>query len=105
MSRHDGLRTFAGIKIAAERHAFDASITQRDFKFERSAGMPTPDFDRVDAVPVRALAASEQKVDCGRCRAANPLPTLPRLRGRVGRGRIAKRLAEIAALRMRLEIK
>ncbi len=63
---------------------------------KRRAGIPMPDFDRVDAMPMRALAARQQKVDRGRRRA-------PIVRS-VGWRRIAKRLAEMPAFRMRLEI-
>ncbi len=65
---------------------------RRDLERERRAGIPMPDFDRVDAVPVRALAAGEQKIDRGRGGAAGDLP------------RVAKRLAEMPAFRMRRKI-
>ena len=69
MSWHDRLRALASSKIVAERNAFDVSLALRDFERERRAGMPVPNFDRIDAMPVRALAARQQKVDRGRCRA------------------------------------
>jgi hypothetical protein len=50
-----------------------------------------PDFDRIDAMPARDLAFLQQIVDRGRARAA------------VYRLPIAKRLAEMTAIRMRLE--
>src|SRR6202790_1481084 len=93
MSRHDRLRALAGGEIAAERQALDASRRRRDFKRQRRAGIPMPNLDGVDPVPVRALAAPEQKIDRGRRRA--------RSRHLL---QIAKRLAKISALRMRLEI-
>src|SRR5580658_6002605 len=52
-----------------------------------------PDFDRIDPVPMRAFAARQQKIDRGRCRA----PALDL-------ARVAKHLAEMAALRMRFQI-
>src|SRR5579863_5163925 len=63
-----------------------------------------PDFDRIDPMPVRALTAGQQKIDRGRRRAPDPLPTLPRKRGRVGRGLVAEHLAEMPAFRMRFQI-
>src|ERR1700719_861444 len=51
-----------------------------------------PGFDRIDAMPMRTLAARQQKIDRGRCRAT--ILDLPR---------VAKRLAEMAALRMRFQ--
>jgi hypothetical protein len=64
MSGHDGLRPFARGEIAAERDAF-AAPPFRDFKFERRPGIPVPNLDGVDPVPVRAFAARQQKIDGG----------------------------------------
>jgi hypothetical protein len=91
VSRHDGLRAFAGAEIAAEPHSLAASIFTHDFKFECSAGIPMPNLNGVDAMPMRALAASQQKIDRGRRRAARfNLPP------------IAERFAEMPTLGMRL---
>jgi hypothetical protein len=93
VSRHDRLRPFAGGKIAAEHHALDRLRSIRNFKLERRAGVPVPDFERVDPMPVRVLAASEQEVDDGRCRALS-----------FHFSQIAESLAKIPALGMRLKI-
>ena len=58
---------------------------------QRRAGMEVPRLRRIDAMPVRALAARQQEIDRGRGSAA------------VDRRRIAERLAEMPALRMRRE--
>src|SRR6202035_4961179 len=55
VSRHDRLRSLPGGKIAAERHTRDGSLALRDFEFKWRARVPMPNFDRIDAVPVRAL--------------------------------------------------
>src|SRR6202008_1197875 len=52
-----------------------------------------PDLHRIDAVPVRAVAARQEIVDRGGVRAAIGVDTL-----------VAKRLAVITALRMRAEL-
>src|SRR5665213_2497727 len=57
---------------------------------KRRTGIPVPDFDRVGAVPMRVLAAGEQKIDRRRGRAAVP--------------HVAITLAEMATFRMRLEV-
>src|SRR5579864_635392 len=93
LSRHHGLRPFAVRKIAAKHHIFDASLAVRDFQLERRAGVPVPDLGGIDPMPVRALAARQQKIDRGRCGAG--VLDLPH---------IAKHLAEMAALRMRFQI-
>ncbi len=92
LSRHDGLRLFAGREIGAERQALDTSRLGGDFERKRRAGVPMPDLDRIDAVPVRALAASEQKIDRGRSSAAVALPAR------------RESFAEMPALRMRLKV-
>src|ERR1700722_595237 len=79
--------------VTAERHALDASFALRDFELKRRAGMPMPDFDRIDAVPVRAFAARQQKIDRGRCRASA-----------LDLARVAKHLTEMPAFRMRFQI-
>jgi len=103
-SRHRRLGSFAAGEVAAERQSLDASRRVGDFKQKRRARIPMPELNGVNAMPVRALAARQQKIDRGGRTAADPPPTLRRPR-RVGRGRIAKGLAEMAALRMRLELK
>src|ERR1700690_3969578 len=65
MSRHDRLRLVASRDIRGERQALDASRSGGDFERKRRAGVPVPDLDGIDAVPVRAFAAGEQKIDCG----------------------------------------
>src|SRR5260370_12546052 len=93
VSRHNRLRALPGSKIAAERHTRDAAFALRDFERKRRAGMPMPNFHRVDTMPVRTLAARQQKVDYSGCGAA----TLD-LAG------IPKRLAKMSAFRMRLGV-
>ena len=63
-----------------------------DFELERRAGVIVPDLDRVDAVPVRALAARQQELDRGGGGAA------------VDVARVAKGLAIVPAFGVRLEI-
>jgi len=92
--RHDRLRALAGGKIASQRHALDPTPgIVRNLELKRRAGMIVPGLGRIDPVPVRALAARQQKIDRGRCRA-------PAFDG----PRVTKRLAEMPALGMRLEI-
>ncbi len=69
-----------------------ASSGCRDLKHQWRAGITMPDFGGINAMPVRALAARQQKIDRGRSGAAVDLP------------RIAERLAEMTAFRMRLEL-
>src|SRR3984885_16054561 len=93
MSRYDGLRALTGgNKIAAKRQPLDAARLRRDVERERRAGIPMPGFHSVDAVPMRALAGGEQKIDRGRGGTAGNLT------------RSAKRLTERTALRMRHKI-
>src|SRR5262249_12035012 len=61
------------------------------FELERRARVIVPDFDRVDPVPARALAARQQKENRSGSRAAFNLP------------RVAKGFAIVPALRVRLE--
>ena len=94
VSRHDRLRAFARGKVRPERHALDGVVLGgRDLESERRSGVVMPGLDRIDPVPVRALAARKQEVDRGRCRA----PALHR-------AGVAERLAKMSALGMRLEI-
>jgi len=94
MSRHDNLRPLAADKSAAERYAFGAFRLAGYFQRQRRARVPMPDFDRVNAMPVRAFSGCEQKINCGRCRAIT-----------VDLSRVAKNFAKMTAFRMRLEIK
>src|ERR1043166_1099543 len=91
--RHNGLRPFTLRQIGPEHDALDRPrVARRDIERERRAGVVVPDLDRINPMPVRALAAREQEIDRGRGGAA------------VDRQRIAKGLAKMAPLRMRLEI-
>ena len=69
MSRHDGLGPLARGKIAAKHDAFDAvrSLRRllRNVERKRRAGIPMPDFDGIDPVPMRSLAAGKEKIDRG----------------------------------------
>ena len=86
------MRPFAGGEIGAERQR-DALRPVRDLEPQRRAGVIVPDFDRIDAVPMRALAARQQEVDCRRRRAV--------IADGVG---IAKCLAEVPAFGMRPQV-
>src|SRR5262249_43722287 len=89
----NALRALAGGEIRPEREALDRAVpAHRGLKQHRSARIPVPDLDRIDAVPVRALACREQKVDRRRRGAA------------ADAARITKRLAEMSAFRMRLQV-
>jgi len=92
VSRHDRLRAFARGKVRPERHALDGVVLGGgDLESERRSGVVMPGLDRIDPVPVRALAARKQEVDRGRRRA----PALHR-------AGVAERLAKMSALGMRL---
>ena len=71
----DPLRTFAGGKVVAERDALALPGRRSDLERQRRTGVPVPDFDRIDAMPVRALAARQQKIDRRRGGAAAQLPS------------------------------
>ena len=89
--RHDRLRLLAGRDVGAEPKT-PLPVIVGDLQGQRAAGVIVPDLHRIDAMPVRAFAARQQKIDRGRARAA------------VGvRAGIAKRLAIMPAFRMRLE--
>ena len=92
LRRHDGLWALAGRKIVAQRDELTLPVCS-DSKFERRAGVKVPDFDNVDTVPVRALAARQQKINRSR-----------RGTSAVDLARIAKHFAEMPALRMRFQI-
>ena len=63
--RNDGLRCFAGRDIRAERHAASCT-TISNLQRQRRARLIVPDLYRIDAMPVRALAAGQQEIDRGR---------------------------------------
>src|SRR4029078_9557026 len=88
--RHDRLRLFAGGEVRPEPEA-PLSIVIRDLQRQRVACVKWTELNGIDAMPVRTLAAWQQEIDHGGPRAAVC----------VGTG-IAKRLAIIAAFRMRL---
>src|SRR6185437_3399648 len=89
--RHDSLRHFAGGEIGAERNAASSGIVG-DLERQRIAGVIVPDLDRINAVPVRAFATCQQEIDRGGEGAAVGIAA-----------RIAKGLAVMAALGMRLQ--
>jgi hypothetical protein len=91
MRRNHRLRLFAGGEIGTEPQPDDASPRLGDGEFQRRAGMPMPDLDCINAVPVRALAPREQEIDRRRVRAP------------IAACKITKCLAEMAALGMRLQ--
>src|SRR5262249_39628336 len=91
--RHNSLRPFAGGEIGAERHRVRRAAFMGDLQGQRRAGVVMPDLDRIDAMPVRAVAAPEQEIDRGRMRAAIAVD-----------GLVAEGLAIVAALRMRPEL-
>ena len=94
VSRHDRLRAFARGKVGPERYALDGAVhVGRDLEPERRSGVIMPGLDRIDPVPVRALAACEQEIDRGGCRACA-----------VHYSGVAKRLAKMPALGVRLEV-
>src|SRR5262249_27414147 len=84
----------AGDKIGPERQARDRSLrVRRDLELERCPRVVEPSLDRIDLVPVRALAAREQKIGHGRGRAR-----AIHLTG------VAERFAKMSAFGMRLEV-
>ena len=68
MRRHDRLRRFAGSEVGAEPDAALPAVIG-DLQRQRAAGVIMPDLHRIDAMPVRALAARQQEIDRGRSRA------------------------------------
>jgi len=57
---HDGLRHVACGEIRTENDA--APVAIGDLQRQRTPGVIVPDLDRVDAMPVRTLAARQQKI-------------------------------------------
>jgi hypothetical protein len=90
--RDDSLWALAGDKIVAQLNHLVAPVCC-DFKFERRAGVKVPDFGGIDAVPLRAFPAREQKINRGR-----------RGTAAIDLAYIAEDLAEMSTLRMRLQI-
>src|ERR1700748_1108453 len=71
VGRHYRLRPLAGAEIGAQREAFDRAVgVERDLELERGAGVIVPGLDRIDLVPMRALAARQQVIHRGRYRAS-----------------------------------
>jgi biopolymer transport protein ExbB len=73
--------------FGAELHAA-LSVLIGDLQDQRVAGVIVPDFDRIDAMPVRAFAACQQEIDRGGARTS---------------AGVAKGLAIVPAFRMRLQ--
>src|SRR6202023_898354 len=92
LCRHDGLRRLARGEIGAEPECARA-IAVGDLQLEHAAGMIVPDLDRIDAMPVRTLTPRQQEIDRGGDGSF--------VRVKAG---IAKRLAKMSALGMRLEV-
>ena len=93
MRRHHHLRALASGEIRSECHALDWSLVMRcDLERQRGASMEVPDLNGIDPMPMRALAAREQEID--RRRSGAPIDAAA----------IAKGLAKMPTLRMRLEI-
>ncbi|HEY2123762.1 MAG TPA: hypothetical protein VGH07_09225 [Chthoniobacterales bacterium] len=63
-----------------------------DRKFKRRAGVPVPDFDGVDPVPMRNLACRQQKVYCRRNGSV------------LVKGLVPKRFAVVAPFRVWLQV-
>src|SRR3546814_19375239 len=62
LHRHDALRPLAGGDVGTERQLRHGGAGFcREAEPQGRAGMPVPDLDRLDAVPVRALARLEQE--------------------------------------------
>ena len=68
MGRHDRLRHFASSEIGTEPDAARA-VAIGDLQGQRAAGVIMPDLHGIDAVPMRAFAARQQKIDRGGARA------------------------------------
>ncbi len=91
MSRNDRLRLLVRRQVGAKSdHAL--TIVVSDPQRQRFAGVVVPDLDRIDAVPVRALALCQQEVDRRRGRASA-----------INNSRIAKCFAIVPAFGMRLQ--
>src|SRR5207302_1457562 len=90
MRRDDHLRLFAGCEIRAELHDASAFVVGNSQR-QRATSVIMPGLHGVDAMPVRAFAARQQEIDCGRSRASIGV-----------HAQVAKRLAIMAAFGMRL---
>src|SRR4029453_2838713 len=63
---HDRLRPFVASHVGAEPDRVPGAALMGDLQDQRRAGVVVPDLDRIDTVPVRALSARQQEIDCGR---------------------------------------
>jgi hypothetical protein len=93
MRRNYELRALPREEIRAETMQTCLAAVLRNANFQRRPGVEMPDLGGIDLVPARNLAGVEKKINQRR---DGPAPRIPR--------RIAKGLAEKAALRMRLQI-
>src|SRR5690606_35176166 len=84
-------RPLARRKVGTEHHRRAHAVVV-NLEPERRTAMPVPGFDRIDTVPVRALATRQQEIDRGRAGAA----------GVIGAD-VAEGLAVMPALGMRLK--
>src|SRR6266404_1400891 len=91
LRRRNRLRYFAGGEVGTKPDGAAAAVIG-NLQDQRAFSVIMPDLLRVDAMPVRALAARQQEIDRGRQRASV----------RVEAG-VAKRLAIVPAFRMRLQ--
>src|SRR5262249_15653625 len=69
------------------------AVTAGDLERERGARVPVPDFDRIDAMPVRALTGTEQEINRRRKRAALGVMA-----------RVTEGFAEVPPFRMRVTV-
>src|SRR5262249_20800264 len=94
LRRHDRLRPLARGEVGPELHRVRrAAFGNGNLQDECAARVMVPDLHRINPVPMRALAAGEQKIDRGRAGAALAIAAL-----------IAKHLAIIAAFRVRSQL-
>src|SRR5690606_12450869 len=89
--RHDDLRPLARRDVGAEPVDRALQPILADAEIEGRTAVPVPDLDRIDPVPVGALAGGQQVVD--RRHGSTP----------AGRIAVAVGLAEVAAFWVRLE--
>ena len=94
MRRHDRLRPLAALEIGPEPHRVRRAAVIGDPQAQRAAGVIVPDLHRVDAMPMRAVAARQQKIDRGGAGA-----TLGVARGNRERSRDNSRLRDAASVR------
>src|SRR5262245_53783855 len=65
MRRNDCLRHFTGTEIGTQRHAARPIVVD-DLQRQRRTRVIMPALHRVDAMPMRAIAARQQEIDRGR---------------------------------------